>query len=202
MRPKHPITVSVNRKYEGNRISLRVDTARFDDGPTFEREIVEHPGSIVLVPITDDGKVVLIRQYRQSVGKELLEAPAGTREPGENPEVTAHRELREEAGYRAGKLISIGGSWVAPGYSTEYSHIYIATELSPDPLPSDTGEDIVIESVDLDDVHRLMISGELEDQMSVAALLLAKHVYPDLIDDGRMKKPLKKQITRRFHVRA
>jgi|TARA_B100000959_G_scaffold285646_1_gene361070 ADP-ribose pyrophosphatase len=169
--------VSINRKYEGNRISLRVDTARFGEGPEFDREIVEHPGSVVLVPITDDGKILLIRQYRQAAKKILLEASAGTREAGESPERTAHRELQEEVGYRAGKLISIGGSWVAPGYSTEYSHIYIATELEPASLPSDDGEDIVVEEIEFDDLHRLIASGELEDQMSIAALLSAQYVY-------------------------
>ena len=72
MRPKRPTTLSVERKYEGDRISLRVDTAKFDDGPEFDREIVEHPGSVVLVPITDDGTVLLIRQFRQAAGKVLL----------------------------------------------------------------------------------------------------------------------------------
>ncbi len=181
MRPKRPTTIAVNRKYEGNRISLRVDTARFEDGPEFDREIVEHPGSVVLVPITDDGKVLLIRQYRQAAERFLLEASAGTREAGESPEVTAHRELQEEVGYRAGKLISIGGSWVAPGYSTEYSYMYIATDLEPAPLPSDDGEDIVVEEVDFKDLHRLISTGELEDQMSIAALLSAQHVYTEHI---------------------
>ena len=161
LRPKRPITVSINRKYEGNRISLRVDTARFEDGPEFDREIVEHPGSVVIIPITYDGKVLLIRQYRQAAKRFLLEAPAGTKEAGESPEVTAHRELQEEVGYRAGKLILIGGSWVAPGYSTEYSYIYIATELEPATLPSDDGEDIVVEEVDFKDIQRLISSGEL-----------------------------------------
>lgn len=173
--------MSVNRKYEGSRISLRVDTAKFDDGPEFDREIVEHPGSVVLIPITDDGKVLLIRQYRLAAGRFLLEASAGTREAGENPEVTAHRELQEEVGYRAGRLIPIGGSWVAPGYSTEYSHIFIATELEPAQLPADDGEDIVVEEFEFDDVHRLIANGELEDQMSIAALLSAQHVFTEHI---------------------
>ena len=185
MRPKRPTTVSISRKYEGNRISLRVDTARYGDGPEFDREIIEHPGSVVLIPVTATGKVLLIRQFRQSVEKVLLEAPAGTREPGESPEATARRELREEVGYKAGKLIPIGGSWVAPGYSTEYSHAFIATELEPDPLPADEGEDIVVEEFDFSDIHRLIIEGELEDQMSIAALLSAQHVYMDKINPGR-----------------
>ena len=181
MRPKRPTTSAVDRKYEGNRISLRVDTARFEDGPKFDREIVEHPGSVVLIPSTDDGNVLLIRQYRQAAERFLLEASAGTREAGESPEVTAHRELQEEVGYKAGKLISIGGSWVAPGYSSEYSYVYIATNLELAPLPSDDGEDIVVEEVDFKDLHRLISTGELEDQMSIAALLSAKHVYTEHI---------------------
>jgi ADP-ribose pyrophosphatase len=181
LRPKRPTTIAVNRKYEGNRISLRVDTAQFEDGPKFDREIVEHPGSVVLIPITDDGNVLLIRQYRQAAERFLLEASAGTREAGESPEVTAHRELQEEVGYKAGKLISIGGSWVAPGYSSEYSYVYIATNLELAPLPSDDGEDIVVEEVDFKDLHRLISTGELEDQMSIAALLSAQHVYTEHI---------------------
>lgn len=177
LRPKCPIVVSVNRVYDGNRISVRVETARFDGGPEFDREIVEHPGSVVLVPIKTDGTVLLIRQFRQAAESFLLEAPAGTMEPGEEPVKTAHRELREEVGYRAGKLISIGGSWVAPGYSTEYSHMFIATELKHDPLPADDGEDIVIDEFEFDDIHRLISTGQLEDQMSIAALLAAQHVY-------------------------
>ena len=158
-----------------------MDTARFENGPEFDREIVEHPGSVVLIPITEDGKILLIRQYRQAAERFLLEASAGTREAGESPEVTAHRELQEEVGYRAGKLISIGGSWVAPGYSTEYSHMYIATELELAPLPSDDGEDIVVEEVDFKDIQRLISSGELEDQMSIAALLSTQYVYTEHI---------------------
>jgi 8-oxo-dGTP pyrophosphatase MutT (NUDIX family) len=177
--------VSVSRKYEGNRISLRVDTARFDAGPEFDREIVEHPGSVVLIPITAEGKVLLIRQYRQSAEKILLEAPAGTREPGEDPEATARRELREEVGYRTKNLIPIGGSWVAPGYSTEYSHAFIATELEAAPLPADEGEDIVVTEFEFDDIHRLIAEGVLEDQMTIAALLTARHVYTEYVEQGQ-----------------
>ena len=160
----------MERKYEGDRISLRVDTARSDDGPKFDREIVEHPGSVVLVPITDAGTVLLIRQFRQAAGKVLLEASAGTIEPGEAPEVTALRELREEVGQRARKLFLVGGSWVAPGYSTEYSYMFIASELEVAPLPSDDGEDISVEEIELEDLKSLIDEGEIENQMSIAAL--------------------------------
>ena len=129
------------------------------------------------MPITDAGTVLLIRQFRQAAGKVLLEASAGTIEPGEAPEVTALRELREEVGQRARKLFLVGGSWVAPGYSTEYSYMFIASELEVAPLPSDDGEDISVEEIEFDDLHRLIAEGEIEDQMSIAALLSAQHVY-------------------------
>jgi ADP-ribose pyrophosphatase len=139
---------------------------------------------VVLIPINAAGKVLLIRQFRQSAARILLEAPAGTREPGESPEATARRELQEEVGYKAGKLIPIGGSWVAPGYSTEYCHAFIAMQLEPDPTPADEGEDIVVAEFDFSDVHRLIVEGELEDQMTIAALLSAQHVYMDNIKSG------------------
>ena len=181
MRPKRPIIVAVDRKYEGNRISLRVDRARFENGPAFDREIVEHPGSVVVIPITKNGKILLVRQYRIPAERDLLEVSAGTIEKGESPDITAHRELQEEVGYKAGTLTSIGGSWVAPGYSTEYTHTYLATDLVPSVLPSDDGEDIVVEEVSFEDLDRLISTGELEDQMSIAALLIAKYVYKAII---------------------
>jgi len=182
LRPKRPSILSVDRKYEGNRISLRIDTAQFEDGPEFDKEIIEHPGSVVLIPITDEGQVLLIRQYRLAAGKELLEASAGTRESGEEPETTAHRELQEEVGYKAGTLIRIGGSWVAPGYSTEYTHNFIAKDLVYSPLAQDDGEDIVVEAHDFSEIPELIRSGELEDQMTIAALLSAQHVYEQVLD--------------------
>lgn len=156
-----------------------MDDFRLGSRPVVEKEIVEHPGSVVMLPLTDDGQLVLIRQWRQAAGKVLLEAPSGTREPGEEPIVTAHRELREESGFRAGSMVPLGGSWVAPGYSNEFTYAFIARNLTPDPLPQDAGEDIHVTMVPVNDVPRLIRDGELQDQMTIAIYYMALHVFAE-----------------------
>ncbi len=182
LEPEVPVTLSTRRVYSGNRISLRVDTIRLDGRPEVEREIVEHPGSIVLVPVTNRGTVVMIRQWRQAAGEVVLELPAGTLEPGEEPVTTAQRELREETGYRAESLIDLGGAWVSPGYTTEFSYAYLATGLIVDPLPQDHGEDIRTVEIPIDEVHGLIRSGDLRDQMTIAALYAALEVHRDQLE--------------------
>lgn len=154
-----------------------MDEFTLGDRAPVSKEVVEHPGSVVILPLTSDGQAVFVRQWRQAAGRVLLEAPSGTREPGEDPQVTAHRELREETGLRASSMAAIGGSWVAPGYSTEFTHAFIARNLTPDPLPQDEGEDIHTMTVPLDSVPALVRSGELQDQMTIAVYYLAMHVF-------------------------
>jgi ADP-ribose pyrophosphatase len=170
-------TISSRRIYEGSRISLRVDEFRLGNKPPVSKEIIEHPGSVVILPVTDDRKLVLVRQWRQAAGKVLLEAPSGTIEPGEQPEVTARRELREEAGVSADHLAPVGGAWVAPGYSGEYTYGYVATGLRPDPLPQDDGEDIHTIEVPLIEIAQLVREGKLEDQITIAVIYAAVHVF-------------------------
>ncbi len=179
MDPQIPSTLASRRIHDGKRISLRLDTVQIGDRPVVEREIVEHPGSVVIVPVTDKETVLLIRQWRQPAGEVILEAPAGTLDSGEDAESTALRELREEAGVSAGRLISMGGSWVAPGYSTEYTYAYLATDLRDDPLPQDDGEDIHVVETPLAQVPELIRSGQLRDQMSIAALCMGLYLYRD-----------------------
>lgn len=150
------------------------------------KEIVEHPGSVVILPVTGHSTAILIQQWRLAPGKVLIEAPCGTREPGEAPEVTAHRELREEAGLRAGSLTPLGGSWVAPGYSTEFTFAFLARNLTRDPLPQDDGEDIHTIEVPLDDIPRMVRDGDLQDQMTIAVCYAAMHAF----ETGAVKMPL------------
>jgi ADP-ribose pyrophosphatase len=163
--------------HRGQRISLRVDEFRLGDRPAIIKEIIEHPGSVVVLPLTDDGQVVLVQQWRQAAGKVLLEAPCGTMEPGEDPLITAHRELREETGYRASSMTPLGGSWVAPGYSAEFTHAFVAHNLTRDPLPQDTGEDIHTVMTSVADFPRMIREGELQDQMTIAVYYMAMHVF-------------------------
>ena len=111
--------------------------------------------------------------YRHPAGKELLELPAGTLRKSETPEACALREIREETGYAAGNLVKLGEFFLAPGYSTEYMHVYLATELTLSPLPGDEDEFISLQPVAIDQAYELALNGELEDGKTLAALLLA-----------------------------
>ena len=137
MEPSHPKLLATERLYEGARISLRSDTLRFEGRPTYVKDIIEHPGSAVILPIDDEERILFVKQWRPAAKKVMLELPSGTLEKGELPDFAAHRELREETGYRADYLKRVGGFWIAPGYSTEYAHLYHAKDLTPSPLKQD-----------------------------------------------------------------
>ncbi len=176
MEPLTGKTVASTRIHEGQRISLRVDEFTLGDRPPVSKEIIEHPGSVVILPLTDDGQLVLVRQWRQAAGEVVLEAPSGTREQDEDPLLTAHRELREETGYAAESMSHIGGMWVAPGYSGEFTHAFLATDLHESPLPQDAGEDIHVHMVPLANVPAMIRSGDLKDQMTIATFYAASHL--------------------------
>ncbi len=165
-------TLHSQRRYEGKILSLRTDTIQMGGREPVEREIVEHPGSIVVVPITNRGGVLLVKQWRHPAGKVLLEVPAGTLDPGEDPEETVQRELREETGHRAARIRKIGGFWVAPGWCNEFMHAYLATELTADPLPQDVDEDLEVIEVPLGKLAGLVRDSRIEDGKSIAALMM------------------------------
>lgn len=167
-----PETTQTRRGFDGKLISVRVDTLRESDGRTYDREIVEYGTAVVLVPVAADGQLLMVRQYRHPTGKWLLELPAGGVDDRDiSPDEAALRELREETGYR-GDLVKIGGFFLAPGYSDEYQHIYVATNLVEDALDADEDEDLVLEHVALDQALRLVDEGVICDAKSIAALLL------------------------------
>ena len=148
-------------------------TIRFPDGRDVERMVVEHPGAVAMIAIDGSGRWLLVRQYRYPTRKELLEIPAGTLEPGEDPAETAARELREETGFAAGSLERIGGTWSAPGFCTEYMHFYLATSLRPDPLPQDDDEHISAPiAMTFDDVLAAIDDGAIEDAKTLVAVTL------------------------------
>ena len=177
-------TLSSRRKYDGKILSLRVDTIQMGDREPVEREIVEHPGSIVVVPVTSRGSVLLVEQWRHPAQRVLLEAPAGTLDPGEDPAETAQRELREETGHRAASIRKIGEFWIAPGWCDEYMHAYLATGLTPDPLPQDVDEDLRVVETPLAEIPGLLQRGRIADSKSIAALLLTLDFHKSIIDAG------------------
>jgi ADP-ribose pyrophosphatase len=160
--------------YIGRAFSVRLDHLRTPGGNTVKYDIVQHIGSISIVPVDENGQLYFVRQYRQAAQKELLELPAGTLEEDEPPAVAAAREIREEIGMAAKNIKEIGSFYLAPGYSTELMHVFLATELTHDPLDPDADEYLSVEKMSVAKAFELAENGQLQDAKSLAALLLAK----------------------------
>ncbi len=163
--------VSSERVYEGRVIAVRVDTIRDEEGGVLRRDVVEHPGAVAIVPLTDDGRIVMVTQYRHPVGEWLLEIPAGTLEEGEDPDWCAARELEEETGYTASSLRRLFSMYMAPGYCTELLYVYVAEGLAPGEARPDDDERIEVTMVALSDVADMVRDGRIRDAMTIAALM-------------------------------
>ena len=158
---------------QGRAFKIRRDTLKTPEGLETKLEIIEHGGSVILVPVDGDGNILFVRQYRHAAGMDLLELPAGTRNDDEPYEDCAAREIREETGMQAGTLVRLGEFYLAPGYSTEYMVVYLAKDLSVNPLPTDYDEFLAVEKIPLREVLQRVQRGEIPDAKSLAALLLA-----------------------------
>jgi ADP-ribose pyrophosphatase len=169
--------LSSRKVYDGELIKVRLDLLSLPNGKTKTREVVEHPSTVAVLPILSQDKIVMIQQYRHPTGKILLEIPAGTLRPGESPEECAGRELAEEAGFKAGKLEEMFQCYLAPGYSSELMHIYLATNLSRAARSPDSDEFIKVQIVGIDEALRKIGKREIEDAKTIAAILYAKRFY-------------------------
>jgi ADP-ribose pyrophosphatase len=167
--------INRNTIYHGRAFNVRRDEVRMHNH-TVSLDVIEHIGAVTILPLDINERILFVRQYRHATGKELLELPAGTLDPAELPETCALREIREETGYAAGKLIKIGEFFLAPGYSTEYMHVYLATDLYSDPLPGDEDEFISLELIPIKQAYEMALNGDLQDGKSLAALLLAQPI--------------------------
>ncbi|MGI6752361.1 MAG: NUDIX hydrolase [Anaerovoracaceae bacterium] len=165
--------MSSQRIYEGKILNLRRDKVLAVGEQEAYREIVEHGGGVTIAAITHDGKMVMVRQYRKAAEKVVLEAPAGKKERGEDPELTAIRELKEETGYTPGKIQWIASFYSSIGYSTEVITIYLATDLTPGEMELDENEAIEVLEYDLSQLKEMAIRGEIEDGKTIVAILLA-----------------------------
>ena len=158
--------------YQGRAVNIRVDTVVKADGSKTTREVVEHSDCVAVVVIDDHDNVLLVRQFRHPVGKSLLEIPAGGIDPGEEPVDSVRRELQEEIGYLPRRIDTLGGFYSIPGYGTEYLHCFLATDLVPGRLLAEDTDDVELVRVSLDEIPRLIASGEICDAKSIAALLI------------------------------
>jgi ADP-ribose pyrophosphatase len=157
---------------EGRTFKIRRDYLKTPDGRETRYEIVEHGGSVVMLPIDSHGNLLFVRQYRHAAGLDLLELPAGTRDGDEPYEACAAREMREETGMAAGKLEKVGEFYLAPGYSTEFMVVFLATDLTPSPLQADADEFLEIEKIPVKNALQMAERGEVPDAKSLAALFL------------------------------
>jgi ADP-ribose pyrophosphatase len=169
---------------------IRVTSARFEgpSGEQFDRDIVHHPGAVVVVPLTDSGTVVMVRQYRAAVDAELLEIPAGKRDVHEEPtEVTAARELAEEVGQRAGRLDLLARFYNSPGFCDELSWLYLARDLSTVLQDRQGAEEqyMTIEEVPLASVPAMITAGEIVDAKSIIGLTLTRSLLSGTGDTGK-----------------
>ena len=160
--------------YSGRALTIRRDTVRLPNNRESILDIVEHIGSVIIVPVDEAGNLLFVRQYRHAASLDLLELPAGTLNVGEAPEACARREVREETGMAADSLEHLGGFYLAPGYSTEYMNVYLATGLHEDPLEADDDEFLSVERISVAKGLEMAERGEIPDAKTLAAFLLAR----------------------------
>lgn len=159
---------------QGRAFKIRRDTLKTPDGRETRLEIVDHGGSVVILPIDNENNILFVRQYRHAAKADLLELPAGTRDEQEPFEVCAAREIREETGMEAGHLQKVGEFYLAPGYSTEFMAVFLATDLTDNPLNADEDEFLQLEKIPVKKAVEMAEHGEVPDAKSLAALLLAR----------------------------
>jgi len=157
--------------YRGRILNLRVDTVQLPDGRTGKREIVEHSGAVIIIPVNQDGQLLLVRQYRYAIGRSTLEAPAGNIEPGEDLESAARRELQEETGYKAKELTRLCSFFSTPGFCSEELHIFFASNLTLLEQNLDDDEFVEVFPVPWEEAIKMIWLGEICDAASVAGIL-------------------------------
>jgi ADP-ribose pyrophosphatase len=156
----------------GRRIVVEVDTFTAPDGTTIRRDLIRHPGAVVILPVLDAENVVLLRNHRFVIGETLWELPAGTVEPNEPLEVCARRELLEETGYTAKRWQSLGFLYASPGVLDEKLHLFVAEGLTPGPAQPEACEQLEPVTVRFTEAIRMCLAGEIKDAKTITALLL------------------------------
>ncbi len=156
--------------YQGQVLTLKTETYRLDDQIKVT-EIIHHSGAVVIVPVDENGRILLVQQWRRAAREITIELPAGTLKPNENPVECANRELREETGFAAKKITPLGGFYSAPGYCDEYLHLFLAEDLYRAPLPPDDDEAIDLLQLNAQDVKQMIKQNLIRDAKTIAGIL-------------------------------
>lgn len=167
-----PRIISSQKVFEGRVFNVTVDTVR-EGELTYQREVVHHHGSAVILPLFDDGTVALVRQYRHPAVRYLLEAPAGTLNEGERPDDGAARELQEELGLVAARMEKLSEFFVSPGFCEEKMWVFLATELTQGPQRLEEDEVLEVVRLPIEEALEMITSGEIQDAKTIIALILA-----------------------------
>jgi ADP-ribose pyrophosphatase len=167
-----PPAIQSKTTHNGRLLRVEVLSTTDDAGSPMEREVVRHPGSVVIVPVLDDGRLVLIRNRRVAVGDTLWELPAGTLERDERPDVAAARELEEETGYRPRSVRHLSSFYSSPGFLDEILHLYVGEGLAFVGQRLDPGEEISVAELDVDEVMTMIADGRIRDGKTIAGVLM------------------------------
>ncbi|GFN35428.1 NUDIX hydrolase [Tepidimicrobium xylanilyticum] len=167
-------TMKSERVYEGKIVNLRVDTVELPGKKYSKREIVEHPGAVGIIPIKEDGSLILVKQYRKPVEKMLLEIPAGKIEINEEPKETAIRELIEETGFKANKMEYILEFYTSPGFTNEKVYLFLATDLEFVKQDPDENEYIQVKEIPIHKLIDMVNKGEITDSKTIISIFFAK----------------------------
>lgn len=167
-------TIKSDKIFTGKIVSLKVDTVEIPGQGYSKREIVEHGGAVGIVAVTDEGKVVLVNQFRKPIEHALVEIPAGKLEIGENPKECAIRELQEETGYTAENVKLIHKFYSSAGFSNEKIFVYLATGLTPGEAQLESDEFLDVMEVDMKDAYEMVMKNEIEDAKTSIGIMMAK----------------------------
>ena len=177
-----PKVIESKTIFHGRVIEVTVDTVR-EGEVTYQREVVHHPGSAVIVPVFDDGTIALVRQYRHPARRYLLEAPAGTLRRGEAPEAGARRELEEELGFVSGRMEMLSEFFVSPGFCEEKMWVYLATELTKTEQRLEDDEILEVVRIPFSQALSMITTGEIEDAKTIIGVMLAApRVGPSMLE--------------------
>lgn len=166
-------------KYEGVIVNVRLDRAELHNGRIVKREVVEHPGGVTVLPVDSEGNCYMVRQFRYPFGKMILEAPAGKLEKGEDPLLSAARELSEETGFTADELVSMGTMYTSPGISSEVLHLYLGLGLHAGASHPDEGEFLNVEKYSLQELSEMVMRNEIDDAKTGLIILKAEKYLKD-----------------------